>query len=66
MDAVQCHHLEIWRALNIGQNQGVQIHRSLISVELELQLAGGLPVPGVSLQQSFTMKYYRDHQGYTW
>ena len=43
-------YLEIWRALNIGQNQGVQIHRSLISVELELQLAGGLPVPGVSLQ----------------
>ena len=50
MDAVQCHHLEIWRALNIGQDQRVQIHRSLISVELELQLTSGLPVPGVALQ----------------
>ena len=43
-------YLEIWRALNIGQNQGVQIHRSLISVELELQLTSGLPVPGVALR----------------
>ena len=53
--------LEIWRALNIGQDQGVQIHRSLVSVELELQLTSGLPVPCVSLQ-SFIVKYYRDER----
>ena len=38
-------YLEVWRALYIGKDQGVQVHSSLIPVELKLQLSRCFPVP---------------------